>query len=112
MLNAFVLFFIHLKGMRRSQSTPMELGEAMKSDKNAHGGMYERLASRQISALTALPRDMWAKAKEEHLSEGVNRISVREIERALFVVVLDQGKHATLSERGKSLLHGNGTNRW
>ena len=42
------------------------------------------------------------------MSEGVNRISVREIERALFVVVLDQGRHATLSERGKSLLHGNG----
>ena len=101
-----------LSKMRRSRSTPMELGEAMKRDKNAHGGMYEKLATRQISALTALPRDLWAKAKEEHLSEGVNRISVREIERSLFVVVLDQGKHATLSERGKSLLHGNGTNRW
>ena len=98
-------------GMRRSHSMPMGMGKAMRQDRS-NNGLYERLSGRQISALTALPRDEWAKAKEEFLSEGVNRISLREIERALFVVVLDQDKHATLSERGKSLLHGNGTNRW
>lgn len=63
-------------GMRRSRSTPMGMGEAMKNDQNVHGGMYEQMSCRQISALTTLPRDEWAKAKEEHFSDGTYTLHI------------------------------------
>eukprot|EP00946_MAST-07B_sp_MAST-7B-sp1_P000496 g496.t1 len=102
--------------MRRSHSTGMHLnrfgGVGYSTSPSSGSDISIETAERQIAALTSLPREQWAKIQEEHFSDGVNKISLREIERSLFVVVLDHGKHETLSERGAALFHGDGTNRW
>jgi carnitine O-palmitoyltransferase 1 len=108
--------------MRRSHSTGMHLNRSMKNHRplspriyggpGSDGSISLETAERQVAALTSLPREQWANIQEEYFSHGVNKISLREIERALFVVVLDHGKHDSLSERGAALFHGDGTNRW
>lgn len=67
----------------------------------------------RIAALTADNRQRWADVREVEFSEGVNLASLEVIERALFVLVLDdEPPPATWSQRGRALLHGNGSNRW
>ena len=43
----------------------------------------------QLAALTAGRRDHWARVRREHFSSGINKTSLRAIERAAFVVILD-----------------------
>ena len=103
--------------MRRALSTGNVSSMIASSHARAVGfstppGITAETASRQIAALTSLPREEWANVQERHFSHGVNKISLREIERALFVVVLDEGKHTNISDRGAALFHGDGSNRW
>lgn len=65
-----------------------------------------------IPALTSLPRTEWHDIRKEHFSEGINQDSLDAIEKALFVLVLDEHEFSDLSSRGKYLLHGDGKSFW
>ena len=77
-----------------------------------HANRGKRHPSQNIAALTAIDRCDWAQAREDYFSEGINRASLREIERALFILWLDENSPSKWSERGTLLMHGDGTNRW
>jgi len=71
--------------------------------------------------LTGVNRDLWAEAREHLLSSGSykNSHSLSEIEKAAFVIVLDQNKPQTSTESAelmvdfsRSLWHGDGHNRF
>ncbi|KAL6245434.1 Carnitine O-acetyltransferase mitochondrial [Rhinocladiella similis] len=66
-----------------------------------------------IGALTSLPRDQGAKARENLLSASpVNAGVLKEIEASSFVVCLDSATPVTLEERAHAYWHGDGSNRW
>lgn len=73
-----------------------------------------------ISSLTTLDRARWAKIREEKLlKDPVNRQSLKIIENAAFVVVLeddnfefDKKDPSKLDKYGQLLLHGKGNDRW
>ncbi|XP_076172764.1 carnitine O-palmitoyltransferase whd isoform X2 [Ptiloglossa arizonensis] len=73
----------------------------------------------KLAALTAGERPAWANAREEYFAKGVNKASLDLVEKAAFVVVLDDVPYIydpadseKLHEYGRILLHGNGCNRW
>ncbi|XP_076237733.1 carnitine O-palmitoyltransferase whd isoform X2 [Calliopsis andreniformis] len=73
----------------------------------------------KLAALTAGERPTWAKAREEFFAKGVNKASLDLIEKAAFVVALDDipyiydpAKPEKLDEYGRILLHGKGYDRW
>lgn len=73
-----------------------------------------------ISSLTTLDRTSWAKIREQKLlTDPVNKQSLRIIESAAFVVVLedddfefDPNDPSKLDRYGQLLLHGKGNDRW
>uniref|UniRef100_A0A6G1SAI3 carnitine O-palmitoyltransferase n=1 Tax=Aceria tosichella TaxID=561515 RepID=A0A6G1SAI3_9ACAR len=73
-----------------------------------------------IPALTALDRASWAKIRESKLmSDPINKKSLKTIESAAFIVVLedddfefDPNDHTKLDRYGQLLLHGKGHDRW
>lgn len=72
-----------------------------------------------LGALTAIDRVAWAKARKDYFSKGINRASLDAIEKAAFVVVLDQEDYeydpqdsSKLDRFGRMLLHGKGYDRW
>ncbi|XP_078494441.1 carnitine O-palmitoyltransferase 1, liver isoform isoform X1 [Ciona intestinalis] len=72
-----------------------------------------------LAALTAGERIPWAKARNTYFVDGVNKKSLHAIEKAAFILVLDDEEHvvsdedsASLSRYGRSLLHGKCYNRW
>ncbi|ETW09160.1 hypothetical protein H310_01593 [Aphanomyces invadans] len=65
-----------------------------------------------LGALTSANRTTWAEHRDTFFSEGVNRKSLRVIESAVFVLVLDDATPEHIDEQGKLLIHGNGGNRW
>eukprot|EP00051_Salpingoeca_urceolata_P031694 m.12581 g.12581 ORF g.12581 m.12581 type:complete len:802 (+) comp4301_c0_seq1:209-2614(+) len=74
----------------------------------------------QLPAMTAASRTEWASFRNEYLSRGINRASLEAVERAAFLVVLDDaepehpGNHGLDEEDElcKLLIHGSGVNRW
>lgn len=73
----------------------------------------------KIAALTAGERVPWAQARKKFFSRGVNRISLNAIERAAFVVILENVDYPyTSNEKGeldtfaKAMLGGQGYDRW
>uniref|UniRef100_A0A0V0G650 carnitine O-palmitoyltransferase n=1 Tax=Triatoma dimidiata TaxID=72491 RepID=A0A0V0G650_TRIDM len=73
----------------------------------------------RLGALTGSPRTDWANIRQEHFFRGTNRQSLDAIEKAAFFVVLDdipyefdQKDPWKLDQFGRTLLHGNGYNRW
>jgi carnitine O-palmitoyltransferase 1, liver isoform len=88
----------------------------------------------ELAALTAGKREHWAQARRDHFSSGINRASLRAIERSAFVVVLDdepvfydpvsfchsstvildlfQEDSTKLDRWAENLLHGQGHDRW
>eukprot|EP00668_Euglena_longa_P018525 GGOE01023103.1.p1 GENE.GGOE01023103.1~~GGOE01023103.1.p1 ORF type:complete len:868 (+),score=209.13 GGOE01023103.1:33-2606(+) len=65
-----------------------------------------------LPALTTENRTEWAFIRERHFSWGVNRASLDVIERAQFVVHLDDAAPADWTAVGRLLFHGTGANRW
>jgi carnitine O-palmitoyltransferase 1 len=72
-----------------------------------------------LPALTAINRTRWAEIREDlFLRDGLNRLSLAELESAMFVVHLDDRSTGKLSNptdwttAGKLSLHGNGNTRW
>ncbi|XP_076050360.1 carnitine O-palmitoyltransferase whd [Oratosquilla oratoria] len=72
-----------------------------------------------LGALTAGERAHWAETRDKYFSSGVNRASLEAIEKAAFVVVLDEESYdynpddsSKLDRFGRSMLHGKGYDRW
>ncbi|CAF0964623.1 unnamed protein product [Rotaria sp. Silwood1] len=72
-----------------------------------------------LAALTAGERPLWAEARETFFRSGVNRYSLEAIEKAAFVLILDDedfdiGTSMTgkLDDYAHAILHGKGYNRW
>ncbi|XP_017792711.1 PREDICTED: LOW QUALITY PROTEIN: carnitine O-palmitoyltransferase 1, liver isoform-like [Habropoda laboriosa] len=84
------------------------------NDKSEPSEGEEKLAS-----LTAGERPVWAKAREEFFTKGVNKASLDLIEKAAFIVALDDEPYIydpanpdKLDQYGRILLHGKGYDRW
>lgn len=74
---------------------------------------------KDLAALTASDRTPWALVRKEHFGYGLNKKSLRTIEKAAFVLVLDDSSHDVndhdptgVTAMGRSLLHGNCNDRW
>jgi len=65
-----------------------------------------------LAALTAWNRTRWAEVREDFFGEGLNRMSLEEIESSIFVLHLDDRSPSTWTETGLLSLHGGGTCRW
>jgi len=72
-----------------------------------------------IGVFTAVDRVSWAQAREEYFSKGINKLSLDAIEKAAFVLCLDdeafefeEKDPKKLDRYGQILLHGKGYNRW
>ncbi|XP_008291897.1 carnitine O-palmitoyltransferase 1, liver isoform isoform X1 [Stegastes partitus] len=74
----------------------------------------------KLAALTAGERTPWAKARETYFCRGKNKLSLDAIEKAAFVVTLDDTEQRydeanqvkSLDSYAKSLLHGKCYDRW
>ncbi|WKX96781.1 hypothetical protein Q1695_012880 [Nippostrongylus brasiliensis] len=73
----------------------------------------------KLAVLTAGERTHWAKTRRSFFRSGVNRAALNDIERAAFVVILDDEEvsydpndSSKLDRWAHSLLHGKGFNRW
>ncbi|XP_018327193.1 carnitine O-palmitoyltransferase 1, liver isoform isoform X2 [Agrilus planipennis] len=73
----------------------------------------------KLAALTASERTSWANARRHFFSRGINKQSLDLIEKAAFVVALDDEDYvydpkdpSKLDKYGKTLLHGKGYDRW
>ncbi|XP_059489708.1 carnitine O-palmitoyltransferase 1, liver isoform isoform X2 [Neocloeon triangulifer] len=72
-----------------------------------------------LAALTAGQRKDWALARHNFFGKGINRTSLDVIEKAAFVVCLDDIEYNfdpndpdKLDQYGRTLLHGKGYDRW
>lgn len=66
-----------------------------------------------IAALTFEQRDVWSQVREEMIQGGGrNADNLDRIERALFVVVLDDAAPESLTQLARTTLCGTGANRW
>ena len=94
-------------GLRTSRSTLSFRHAASNSPsvKHSRRGLH-------IGSFTAGPRGRWSEVRDLYFSEGVNKKSLRTIERAAFVLYLEDNHYTTMTERAKSIFHGNGSNRW
>jgi hypothetical protein len=73
----------------------------------------------KLPALTAMKRDEWGKIYQAFFTSGRNRKAIDTLEKAAFVVVLEEESahyskedSTELNKMGHSLLHGTGWNRW
>ncbi|KAJ8970433.1 hypothetical protein NQ314_001228 [Rhamnusium bicolor] len=73
----------------------------------------------KLAALTAGERTHWANVRMKLFNKGVNRTSLDIIEKAAFVVALDDfpyefdmNDQSKLDHYGRALLHGRGYDRW
>ena len=73
-----------------------------------------------LASLTAWNRTKWAEVREKFFSSGINKESLEAIEKAAFVLSLDEEPYiynldssaTEYGHYGKQLLVGNGHNRW
>nr|XP_045604832.1 carnitine O-palmitoyltransferase 1, liver isoform-like isoform X2 [Procambarus clarkii] len=72
-----------------------------------------------LGALTAGERKPWAEARTKFFSKGINQISLAAIEKAAFVLVLEEDEYdycendpSQLDRFGRAMLHGKGYDRW
>ncbi|KAK2176892.1 hypothetical protein NP493_633g01032 [Ridgeia piscesae] len=74
---------------------------------------------RHLAALTAADRIRWAKTRSKFFSKGINKNSLAAIEKAAFVVALDdepqeydRNDPSKMDSFGRAMLHGKGCDRW
>ncbi|CAF0890566.1 unnamed protein product [Didymodactylos carnosus] len=72
-----------------------------------------------LAALTAGERKQWAQARSKYFSTGINRSSLDAIEKAAFIVILDEDEYhlsANMSQQfndyAHAILHGKAHDRW
>ncbi|KAL6736518.1 hypothetical protein Aduo_006863 [Ancylostoma duodenale] len=74
---------------------------------------------RHLAVLTAGERTHWARTRRAYFRSGINKTSLNDIERAAFVVILDdeevsydKNDSSKLDRWAHNLLHGKGHDRW
>lgn len=72
-----------------------------------------------LGVVTAVDRVSWAKTRDTYFSKGINKASLETIEKAAFVLILDdkdfefdEKDPSKLDNFGRVLLHGQGHDRW
>ncbi|XP_071534183.1 carnitine O-palmitoyltransferase 1, liver isoform isoform X1 [Panulirus ornatus] len=72
-----------------------------------------------LGALTAGEREPWAEARSKFFNKGINYTSLEAIEKAAFVLVLEENEYdyceddpSQLDRFGRAMLHGKGYDRW
>ncbi|TCO68298.1 choline/carnitine O-acyltransferase [Marinisporobacter balticus] len=66
-----------------------------------------------IGILTTMNRDQWADTREDLLKiDAQNKLHLEKIEKAIFVLCLEDQHTNTLEEASNMMLYGNGKNRW
>lgn len=106
--------FIHHRGrILRPPEIQMQIEQILKDQSEPQPG------EEKLAALTAGVRTHWAHVRDKYFCRGVNRASLDAIEKAAFVVVLDDFPYefdmndpSKLDRYGKVLLHGRGYDRW
>lgn len=114
-LGRFFKLAFHHKGKLLQPKQIEYLLDKIVADKDAPNNSEEYIAS-----LTTLDRTSWAKIREQKLlTDSVNKQSLKIIESAAFVVVLedddfefDPKDPSKLDRYGQLLLHGKGNDRW
>uniref|UniRef100_A0AC34R2U8 Carnitine O-palmitoyltransferase n=1 Tax=Panagrolaimus sp. JU765 TaxID=591449 RepID=A0AC34R2U8_9BILA len=83
------------------------------------GDLNPAPGEKKLAIFTAGERTFWAQARKQYFSSGVNKTSLHTIEKAAFVVILDEGEPcydpndpSKLNAWAESLLHGKGFDRW
>jgi len=92
--------------------SPAKLQRQLEYIMELSAGKVPNKAEAGLPALTALDRTRWAEVREEHLQIGINRLSLEEIESAIFVLCLDDRTPSNWTEMGELSLHGFGDTRW
>ena len=66
-----------------------------------------------VGALTTENRNTWAEMRNKLIDEDEsNKIGLDRIEKALFVVCLDDGDPRNMDDHARLMFHGDGRNRW
>eukprot|EP00758_Cryptobia_borreli_P014723 Tbor_TRINITY_DN5951_c1_g1::TRINITY_DN5951_c1_g1_i2::g.19001::m.19001/K08765/CPT1A; carnitine O-palmitoyltransferase 1, liver isoform len=100
----------YTKGLGRLL-TPLELQRTL--DSILLDDYEPELCEKYIPALTCINRSEWAEIRENIFMASItNRQALNTIEKAAFVLSLDDFVPSTLSEKATHLLCGNGYNRW
>lgn len=96
---------------------PAELQAAFENILN--GELTPAPGEEKLAIFTAGDRTHWATARKKFFNAGVNKTSLRTIERAAFVIILDENEHdydpndsSKLDAFAHNLLHGKGYDRW
>ena len=75
-------------------------------------GKRPSISETDIAAFTAGPRTRWANVRERYFSEGANKVSLKTIETAAFVLNLEGVAPGSSNDKARSLFHGDGASRW
>jgi carnitine O-palmitoyltransferase 1 len=104
------------------QSVPLNAKELEGQIQKIIDGADDEVGSdceKYLGSLTAGDRVPWAQAREKYFARGVNKSSLSAIEKAAFVLVLDDEEYdyipsdgRTLDSFARAILHGKGYNRW
>lgn len=65
-----------------------------------------------IGILTTMQRDEWASVRARMDNNFINSVALADIDKALFVVCLEDETHEGQTAVCRHFLHGNGRNRW
>ncbi|XP_060521132.1 carnitine O-palmitoyltransferase 1, liver isoform isoform X2 [Cylas formicarius] len=109
----FKVIIYHKGRILRPAEIQMQMEQILKDQSEPLTG------EEKLAALTAGERTHWANIRKMFFSRGVNKLSLDAIEKAAFVVVLDDVPYefdmadpSKLDNYGKILLHGKGYDRW
>ncbi|XP_071943316.1 carnitine O-palmitoyltransferase 1, liver isoform-like isoform X2 [Antedon mediterranea] len=81
-------------------------------DADTHQDSKTAKAGEHIASLTGLKRADWAKIRQEHLLEGVNKETLEKVEKAAFMVNLETISPEDIEQRSNYMLGGSGSSFW
>eukprot|EP00049_Salpingoeca_infusionum_P017781 m.354327 g.354327 ORF g.354327 m.354327 type:complete len:789 (+) comp16984_c0_seq1:187-2553(+) len=112
-------FLVHIDDKKGNHLTARDFERQYAMIEEEAAKLEAGYEEKHLAALTAIDRTTWAHFRNDHMARGVTRASLDAIERAAFVVILDDSTPSNPSDNmsekhevGSSLLHGNGFNRW
>eukprot|EP01061_Rhynchopus_euleeides_P046471 TRINITY_DN8835_c0_g1_i1.p2 TRINITY_DN8835_c0_g1~~TRINITY_DN8835_c0_g1_i1.p2 ORF type:complete len:821 (+),score=385.82 TRINITY_DN8835_c0_g1_i1:45-2507(+) len=93
---------------------PVEIQRQLEGIVNAHDeSERDDTPDKRIAALTTLDRTKWASIRENYLLDGKhNRNTLDQIERAMFLVSLDDEEPEGLTDISRDLFLADGARRW
>ncbi|KAI8807973.1 acyltransferase ChoActase/COT/CPT [Cladochytrium replicatum] len=94
-----------------ADGTQLSTAEIAAQIENIYGLAGDKPAA-PIGVLTAENRDLWTKQREELVKSPKNREALDAIERAAFVICLDDTSPVTRNEASRACWHGDGRNRF